>query len=300
MATGQRKHTKQIVEKYPELRCESYGFGAERQLHLFKAPTGQAWHASEPSQDVHLDAAGGAVNVKNTFIDDWVVIEGSGETAEPIIFRSMPPKLDWGTVQAYPVEGEGKPEFSPIGERTCQVDSRTTSPGRSTIASGAESNSSLSSPESSDRELRSLPEEVQVRNTFIHLKSSSMPVDDRAVQSMPHGMFRQCLREESKNQWVAPASPVVSAPPTEGQSALAGAQVFFPGMLVVIEGLTKLPAFNGLIGVVQSLDGDSGRYELLLASREHQKAKVKGENLRLALPPPPSHAASAFVFNDCD
>jgi len=36
MTTGQRKHTKKLVEQYFELRCESYGFGAERQLHLFK------------------------------------------------------------------------------------------------------------------------------------------------------------------------------------------------------------------------------------------------------------------------
>lgn len=36
MTTGQRKATKKLLEEFPELRCESFGFGADRQLHIFK------------------------------------------------------------------------------------------------------------------------------------------------------------------------------------------------------------------------------------------------------------------------
>ncbi|CAE7850779.1 unnamed protein product, partial [Symbiodinium microadriaticum] len=28
---------KKLAEKYPEIKCESYGFGEERRLHLFKS-----------------------------------------------------------------------------------------------------------------------------------------------------------------------------------------------------------------------------------------------------------------------
>mmetsp|Transcript_994 Transcript_994/g.1093 ORF Transcript_994/g.1093 Transcript_994/m.1093 type:complete len:114 (+) Transcript_994:95-436(+) len=34
--TEQRKKAKKLAEEYPEIKCESYGFGAERRLHLFK------------------------------------------------------------------------------------------------------------------------------------------------------------------------------------------------------------------------------------------------------------------------
>jgi len=36
MTTGQRKQTKKVLDRHPEITCESYGFGPERQLHLFK------------------------------------------------------------------------------------------------------------------------------------------------------------------------------------------------------------------------------------------------------------------------
>jgi len=36
MTTGQRKQAKKLVDQYPEIKCESYGFGPDRSLHLFK------------------------------------------------------------------------------------------------------------------------------------------------------------------------------------------------------------------------------------------------------------------------
>jgi hypothetical protein len=53
------------------------------------------------------------------------------------------------------------------------------------------------------------------------------------------------------------------------------------GSQVVIQGLVKLPTFNGLVGVVHSLDEETGRYDVLLAcpSGGQQWTKVKYENL---------------------
>merc|ERR1712228_676346 len=77
-----------------------------------------------------------------------------------------------------------------------------------------------------------------------------------------------------------------------------------PGSEVVIEGLHRLPAFNGLGGVVQAFDEESGRYSVLLDSPAgpggHQWAKVKRDNLRSALPPPPLCAPSLSEDHSCD
>jgi len=64
MSSGQRKSAKKLLEQHPEVHCESYGFGAERQLHLFKKSI-DAQAREEKLLAMEL------VNVKNTFIDDW-------------------------------------------------------------------------------------------------------------------------------------------------------------------------------------------------------------------------------------
>merc|ERR1740138_429765 len=69
LTADQRKEAKRLADQRPELKCESFGFGEERRLHLFK----------KKDQD--------RVRVKNTFIDDW---EGAGGEGEPAVFRSMP------------------------------------------------------------------------------------------------------------------------------------------------------------------------------------------------------------------
>jgi len=143
-----------------------------------------------------------------------------------------------------------------------------------------------------------------VRNTFINVQNKE--ANSREVQSMPHGMFKQCLLDdlhaksakESRELEVVPASPVASP-------AAAVAMAFEPGVEVVIEGLTKLPAFNGLRGTVQSLDEASGRYDILLSSPAgaggQQWAKVRGENLRpAALPEPPRFEPSLSVMDTAE
>lgn len=252
LTTGQRKGVKKVIDQYPQLRCESYGFGAERRLHLFKA--GPAWElchgkGKEASEDPSAASKGiCSVESLNVSVDSQAALPSPlpSPCANPrSCARSSPDSMQCSTAAS---------------SDECTQD---------------ESSSSPSSPELKSRDVHAW----QVRNTFLHIEDPSVCQNARAVQSMPHGMFGQCLREESER---VAASPVSSR--VVGQNTPASAQVYYAGMLVKIEGLTKFPAFNGLMGVVQSFDATSGRYDLLLASCEFHKAKVKAENLRQALP----------------
>jgi hypothetical protein len=71
--------------------------------------------------------------------------------------------------------------------------------------------------------------------------------------------------------------------PTFGREANAEQLVpLVPGALVVVEGLVKLPAFNGQSAIVQGWDESTGRYNIVVASADScQQAKIKRENLRL-------------------
>jgi hypothetical protein len=159
-----------------------------------------------------------------------------------------------------------------------------------------------------------MPEGFQIRNTFIHIES--MPEVERIVQSMPDGMFHRCLAEELSAQNpvascpvatpyspaepnVAPMAPTTTAPATVAYApptipAPDVEPVLIPGTEVVIQGLLKLPDFNGLTGVVQSMDAESGRYDVLLENPAGncgwRWVKVKGENCRPCMPPPPRDA----------
>jgi len=203
MTTGERKHAKQLLEKYPQLRCESYGFGSERQLHLFKK-------AASPETASRLPFGGNLSNNREV---------------------------------SFPVHGD-----------------------------------------------------LKVRNTFIHYGDA--PADKRAVQSMPHGMFRQCILTEcvQKSMACEEEYPDSVFPPTPTSDAeadpidyIVNEQTFklCVGALVVVEGLVKAPAFNGRSAVVQGWDEATGRYSILLASSDgSQEAKIKEENLRMVLPCP--------------
>jgi len=139
-------------------------------------------------------------------------------------------------------------------------------------------------------------EDLKVRNTFIHYGDA--PADKRAVQSMPHGMFRQCILTESvpKSMTCEDEYPDSVFPPTPSSEAeaepteyIVNEQTFklCVGALVVVEGLVKAPAFNGRSAVVQGWDEATGRYSILLASSDgSQEAKIKEENLRMVLPCP--------------
>merc|ERR1711939_1173893 len=131
-----------------------------------------------------------------------------------------------------------------------------------------------------------LPNEGQVRNTFIHVEGVG-PVDNQTIPSMPHAM-QHLLEGPLVSQHLVEGPPGTSmsssantigdastriAPALIAAAAAAAAaavaaqkhlmpalppmphlasppQGWRPGMEVVIEGLAKCPAFNGRRGVI--------------------------------------------------
>lgn len=357
LSAEQRKLARRLADQHPELKCQSYGIGAERQLHLFKKVVGRNCAPTSIGvigQDRPADQSANAVRVKNTFIDDW---EGEKKAEEPLICRSTPAgsSLVEQTVQRCKMEG--KYELSPVVEsvpKNASIPRMEEPVGSSSpvaSSSGHEPGQFGSSPPSEagsrGQELPSLPEGVKVsmRNTFIHIESVSDV--ERNTQSMPHGMFRQQLASELANQHelpstggvdvvpespreryetlegpllegplLQPTGPLLSGPllcttplPAAAPSAPLTAAPNWPppplpsegilqqialGTEVVIQGLVKLPDFNGLGGVVQSFDYDTGRYNIHLnvaaGSNGHKWVKVKADNLLVQVPPPPLNA----------
>eukprot|EP00930_Biecheleria_cincta_P080762 TRINITY_DN691_c0_g2_i3.p1 TRINITY_DN691_c0_g2~~TRINITY_DN691_c0_g2_i3.p1 ORF type:complete len:298 (+),score=54.29 TRINITY_DN691_c0_g2_i3:45-938(+) len=141
------------------------------------------------------------------------------------------------------------------------------------------------------------PEFFQVRNTFIHIEAGDDEAsDDRAIRSMPHGMFSQFIESESRSMHPSPP-PRYPPPPLEFTDIpplpplVAHVTDIVLGSEVVVEGLTKCPAFNGSRGVALSYDAEANRYNVLLVNK--QMAKIKAENLRSVIPPPPDFEVEA-------
>jgi hypothetical protein len=325
MTTGQRKQAKKIADLHPELSCVSYGFGQERQLHLFKKAKGNEVAFSNMgrefacAKDQVLDTGMPGVSVKNTFIDDWIAADISKEETEPGATRSMPPRLP-RLMESCTVGSPDKLDLSPIKESAIEE----ASPDVSTAASSA--GSSVGSPRSLHRDLLSLamgfrpPPGLEVRNTFVHFDSVPSPSAHRAVQSMPRDMFRSCLLEEvlsNLNERAKLSTGLLHAEVPEASSrpvpldlqsalplatpALATQHVLAPGTKVVIDGLVKAPAFNGLSGIVQSLDEETGRHNILLSypAGGHKTAKVKAENLVIVEPTPSPCFAADLSLEEC-
>jgi len=238
MTTGQRKSTKKMLEEFVELRCESFGFGTERQLHLFKSCT-----------------------------DNVQQEEDCGVTTS-------------------------------VGEMMSTGKSDISSPDFLTTATSTSTKDSAfgGSPTAREGEIP-LPlkhEKLQVRNTFIHFEGAS--VDERAVKSMPHGMFKQCLLAEFSQEYMGytgydtpttASEPDLEQTPCVGETHVGHRLALSVGALVVVEGLVRVPAFNGRSAVVQGFDEATGRYSILLASSDGcQEARVKEGNLRMVLPCP--------------
>jgi len=285
LTADQRKEARRLADQHSELKCESYGFGEERRLHIFK----------KGGQD--------RVRVKNTFIDGW---EGEGGGSEAPAFRSMPPRAPENllerTLQRCMDQNDGMLSLAELNLPTAGAEHSSAGVPDSTPASV------------SAAELPPLPDNFQIRNTFIHIES--VPVVERIVQSMPHGMFRQCLEAELSSQVPAVASGGAPAPPPGPPSApptaaapaviesteVTDESLLVPGTEVIIQGLVKLPDFNGLSGVVQSLDADSGRYDVLLDTPAVQCGwrwvKVKASNCRLCMPPPPANAPTLTMDHE--
>jgi len=274
MTTGQRRRAKLLAEKYPELACQSYGLGQDRQLYFFKP-----------------------------------------DATRELKRRHVPESRPNDAVSEFEKSSMGSPVPTSAGSGastpTTRIQSASQSPSRSI-------------PEA-------LPEFFQVRNTFIHIEETS---NDRIVRSMPHDMFSKCLLEETAPKHPGFPAPLVleaiaidAAPSSVDMEGAPGAllrstlsphaAVFEPfaatpsgeavggdyalprlieaGAEVMIEGLTKCPAFNGRRGIVESFDEQTERYNVLLNDSQ-QLAKLKSENLRVTVPPPPSFEAPAPDF----
>jgi hypothetical protein len=324
MTTGQRKSTKKLLEKYSELRCESYGFGTERRLTLFKnlptespsnlptSATSYRCHALEPV----------AVNIKNTFIDDWAAPE-----QEPIMFRSLQHcsdkrGLDFASIVRMSREGnveitsaDGSNTARSIGAATFFAGDTALGESPSAMPPSQNTcNGPIIRGESDVLENIPTPtlpdsyEEIQIeeRSTFIHFKGHAF-ADERTVQSMPHGMFKQCILEEASEGgggYFTPATTsgsdtptLASEPEQELEEAAPGSAAgvspddtclqLSSGALAIVEGLVKVPEFNGCSAVVQGWDEETRRYDVLLATLGGcQHAKIKKENLRAILPCP--------------
>merc|ERR1711976_516345 len=114
---------------------------------------------------------------------------------------------------------------------------------------------------------------MQVRNTFIHFEDNEY-VDNRIVQSMPRNMFRQCMQAEFKQRRGNEVTFVPEFKEKLEQTARAeeadrhakDPTPLTPGALVIVEGLVKLPAFNGNSAIVQGWDHQTGRYDILITS----------------------------------
>jgi len=83
LSTEQRKHAKKTIQQHPDLKCESFGLGEDRQMHVFKRSLGRGQAISSGMSD-----ASPSVSVKNTFIDDWVNPETT--TTDDRVVQSMP------------------------------------------------------------------------------------------------------------------------------------------------------------------------------------------------------------------
>jgi len=264
MTTGQRKHTKKLLEAYPELRCESYGFGAERCLHLFKARHADAEAKASP---LAISFSG----MKNTLTE--VVVP-----AEQKIILSQ---------SSQACSEEIVPQIASVVELSNQQ--KITPDGRELMTSGGMHPELI---------LDLTSENLQVRNTFIHMCPVS--ADLRAVQSMPHGMFKQCLLSEAAEAFEGtffcdtPTSAGGDTPSSFDSDVLGADADHFGqgpslkvGALVQVDGLVKLPAYNGLSAVVEAWDEATGRYCILIAGPSGcLQAKVKEENLTMILPCP--------------
>mmetsp|Transcript_3177 Transcript_3177/g.5686 ORF Transcript_3177/g.5686 Transcript_3177/m.5686 type:complete len:258 (+) Transcript_3177:90-863(+) len=179
MTTGQRKQAKKLADQFPEIKCESYGFGADRKLHLFKAGDTPKKGDSQSPGD-------------------------SG--------RSRTKSSERSTRAA---SGAASPESRPSSE------------GPASALDDVQDGNSMA------------PELIRVRNTFIHVESTSL-ADERVVQSMPHGMFSQCWLEESQK---GPSAAIETAAAPRVTMPLPAAEapkdIFSSGAEVAIEGTLR-------------------------------------------------------------
>mmetsp|Transcript_27665 Transcript_27665/g.60108 ORF Transcript_27665/g.60108 Transcript_27665/m.60108 type:complete len:463 (+) Transcript_27665:282-1670(+) len=321
----QRKQAKKIAEQYPNIRCESFGFGSDRTSILFKQdrPNEQATPTATATTSTTTAATGEGGNVgigdkdkdKDKDKEDKDTQSLSQAAAAAAALPNLSLQLTAVPDEAIPTEGREEEESS--NASTC-TSGRNRAPAWCRLPSSSWSSTRSShSPSRLDISLEGadailpLPKGLQVHNTFICGDEDVMSYDQRSTQSMPHGMFRRSLLKElsegqlqkslrEEEDTPEEAVFVSSSPAGEIQPESKVQMSFEPGMEVVIDGLLRAPAFNGQHGTVQSFDPEVGRYDILLRSpcptTGQQWAKVRAENLLLVkFPEPPKHVPTLEV-----
>lgn len=138
-----------------------------------------------------------------------------------------------------------------------------------------------------------------VRGTFVHVDGVGI-VDEFTVKSMPWLLQQSSWQQAPLQSYAVPTSQVsceagdrivgqwcgtqmlsTSQVSCDVATAVSTQACLPPGTEVVIGGLVKAPAFNGLHGIVDSFDHEAGRYTVRLqtSTQENQLAKLKIENL---------------------
>mmetsp|Transcript_125678 Transcript_125678/g.217958 ORF Transcript_125678/g.217958 Transcript_125678/m.217958 type:complete len:514 (+) Transcript_125678:76-1617(+) len=319
----QRKHAKKVLEQHPELTCDSYGLGKERKLHVFKKASTTSsnvtildmiaedavsrvnvkntfiddWTSTEHepiifrSMPAHLPSSSvqlaNAVQCKSPSASvqckaPTASVQSKSESKSPNLVHCV---MD-GPVC--------KLDLSSLRELDCSTIAPSSCP--------SDCGSAASTSRGSVPDWFRLPPglDVETKNTFVHFAESSL--DKRAVKSMPHSMFRKSLLLESllahpesqhqpkmqhqgekQHQTTEKQHPAEILPCQAEKSDTTRESVLMAGEKVIIEGLSKCTEFNGLSGIVQFFDVQSGRYNILLSSPEsgNKIAMLKRENCRL-------------------
>lgn len=244
----QRREVKKIASQHEGLCCESFGFGAERRLHLFKQK------GDGSSRAVGLSI----VTVKNTFIDDWLHKDIDEEESEPVIFRSLPVSLN--------------------NRKAHDCDERVIlSPSDASLSLEASSElEEIRGATDMESGLTTPPEELRF-----------MPGSEVAIYGLkqaPHfnGMTGTVKSFDPETGRYSVLLAVSDSNGKNSAKIKPGNLWFLPGAHVSIYGLTQLPGFNGLTGVVKSFDADTCRYNLFLTSPSpcgKSWAKIKAQHL---------------------
>jgi len=204
LSVEQRRCAKKCAEQHEGVRCESFGFGAERRLHLFKQPSPKAEGVSG-NAELHVDEIQQAVRVKNTFIDDWV---GGQTSSEPVQFRSLPISLLRRTLERCLQEvGDGKLSLAGSLADVRMDDVASTECPQSPACSTP---TPLESPLGGLGAFTALPAGVMVPSGNLHIESTD--VVDRIVRSMPDGIFNKCLEQELQTIDETSSCPESSVP----------------------------------------------------------------------------------------
>merc|ERR1719162_622462 len=184
LTSDERNFAKEIVGQHPDLRCETYGFGMHRKLHVFKSENKRP--IKKPVQ-------------VNTLINDCTSKESYDDAIGKIFSRSTHAVVN--SAEICRRRGSCDQESSPSVSTRGTADSpRSSMSGHSDYGSLASNFPDLPAYIHLPENLDGLP----VRNTFIHFRS---PAEEQIAvsvsNSLPHDMkfkFGELLAVEASER----------------------------------------------------------------------------------------------------